>query len=166
MKAEPTQQNLRPTKQGEKLRVSRPRSYSRAAPKAHFSALMQITPTDSLASESQKYLLTDRKMHLCCIKGSNNFLSVVLYKVGEIFISQMTQRLRYFVILFVYICPSHKLEGVVVDFSWRSSYAVIFFRSLIKKVMEFLKVLKCRVRPGVCWNCRIPVYLTIQISFL
>ena len=82
-----------------------------------------------------------------------------MYKVGEIFISQMTQRHRYFVSPFVYICPSHKLAGVVVNFFWRISYAVIFAEfnnrsNGISEVLSCLNAFMVFVEVG-----RIPVHL-------
>ena len=115
MKAEPTQQNFQPASQDGQLQVTGLKSHSRAATSAHFPAFKADHSNRLGGLQRPKYLLTDRNEHLCCIKGRNNFLSAVLYKVGEIFISQMTQRLRYFVLPFVYICPSHKFAGVVVD---------------------------------------------------
>ena len=116
IKAEPTQQDFRPESQDGQLQVTELKSYNRAATSAHFPAFKADHSNRLSGLQRPKYLLTDRNEHLCCIKGSNKFLSAVLYKVGETFIAQMTQHLRYFVLPFVYIDPSHKLAGVVVDF--------------------------------------------------
>lgn len=105
MKAEPTQQNFWPANQDGRLQVTGPKSHSRAATSAHFPAFKADHSNRPSDLQRPKYLLTDRNEHLCCIKGSNKSLSDVLYKVAETFISQMTQRLRYFVLPFVYIFP-------------------------------------------------------------
>ena len=165
MKAEPTQQNFHSAGQDGQLQVTGPKSYSRASTKVHFPAFKADHSNRLSGLQRPKYPLTDRNEHLWCIKDNNNFLSAVLCKVGEIFISQMTQFHRYFVLQFVYICPSHKLAGLLL-ISLEEVPMLQSLQSLITEVMEFLKFWVVWMRSWCLLKLAGSLCISYTISFL